>query len=90
MKDYKDTPEYKAGLRAGREDARAEILAALKKTAEHQLRQAERLERKVDDDCERGSLMGYNYDGRAQGHQATVGAFEAALSRQGLDMDLAY
>ena len=79
---------YNDGYLEGRKHAREELLAALKKTAAYQLRQAERLQRKIDDQCEHGSLMGYNYDGRIRGIEDTLGAFDSSLHRQGLEMEL--
>jgi hypothetical protein len=79
---------YSDGYIAGRNNARAELLAALKKTAEYQIRQAARIESKIADNCEQGSLMGYNYDGRIRGIEDTLGAFESSLNRQGLDLEL--
>ena len=79
---------YEDGYQTGRAHAREEILAALKKTANARLKEAQRLQRKIDDDCEQGSLMGYNYDGRIRGLEETLAAFESSLERQGLDLEL--
>ena len=79
---------YETGYQMGREHARAEILAALKKTANHRLKEAQRIQRKIDDNHAQGSLQGYNWDGRIQGLEETVGAFEASLDRLGLELEL--
>jgi len=79
---------YEDGYQTGREHARAEILAALKKTAASVSREAARLTHKVEDDCESGSLMGYHYEGRVLGIETALGALESSLERQGLDLGL--